>query len=98
MDGDGDEEGGGGKEGGDGEPLFFLIFWVGGRIGARGSDGGCGGGPHGGRNLYYYLARRASEIEGMEYFIAREEKSDMLNSWKEFLEKMEHGRDKRVLR
>jgi hypothetical protein len=34
----------------------------------------------------------------MEYFIAREEKSDMVNLWKEFLEKMEHGRDKRVLR
>ena len=27
MNGDGDEEGGGGKEGGDGEPLFFSDFW-----------------------------------------------------------------------
>ena len=43
MDGDGDEEGGGGEEGGDGEPLFFLTFGVGGRSGARGSDGGGGG-------------------------------------------------------
>jgi len=60
--------------------------------------GGVGVGGMRRRILYYYLAGRASEIEGMEYFIAREEKSDMVNLWKEFLEKMEHGRDKRVLR
>ena len=51
MDGDGDEERGGGEEGGEGEPLFFLTFGVGGRGGARGSDGGFGGGWHGRRNF-----------------------------------------------
>lgn len=50
MDGDGNEEGGGGEEGGEGEPLFFLTFGVVGRGMASGSDGGCGGGRHGGRN------------------------------------------------
>jgi hypothetical protein len=98
VDGDGDEEGGGGEEGGDREPFFFLTFGVGGRSGARVSDGGCGGRRHEEKNLYYYLAGRASEIEGMEYFIARKEKSDIMNSWEEFLEKMEYGRANRVLR
>jgi hypothetical protein len=60
--------------------------------------GGVGVDGMGRRMLYYYLAGRASEIEGLEYFIARKEKSDSINLWKEFLEKMEHGRDKRVLR
>jgi hypothetical protein len=60
--------------------------------------GDMGVGGIGRRILYYYLAGRASEIEGMEYFIARKEKSDIINLWKEFLEKMEHGRDKLVLR
>jgi hypothetical protein len=46
VDGDGDEERGGGKEGGDGEPLFFLTFGVSGRSGARGPDRGGGGGRH----------------------------------------------------
>jgi hypothetical protein len=50
------------------------------------------------RILYYYLAGRASEIEGMEYFIARKKKSDIMNLWKEFLEKMDYGRAKRVSR
>jgi hypothetical protein len=60
--------------------------------------GGVGVGGIGRRILYYYLAGRASEIEGMEYFIARKEKSDIINLWKEFLEKMEYGRAKLVLR
>jgi hypothetical protein len=29
--------------------------------------------------LYYYLAGRASEIEGLEYLIARKEKGDKVN-------------------
>jgi hypothetical protein len=60
--------------------------------------GGVGVGGMGGGILYYYLAGRASEIEGMEYLIARKEKGDIVNSWIEFLEKMEHGRANRVLR
>ena len=84
MDGDGDEKGGGGKEGGDGEPLFFLTFGVGGRSGARVRMGGVGVGGIGRRILYYYLAGRASEIGGMEYFIARKEKSDSISLWREF--------------
>jgi hypothetical protein len=60
--------------------------------------GDVGVGGIGRRILYYYLAGRASQIERMEYFIARKEKSDIMDLWKEFLEKMEHGRDKRVLR
>jgi len=53
--------------------------------------GGMGGGI-----FYYYLAGRASEIERSEYLIARSEKSDRVSLWKEFLEKMEYGRTKRV--
>jgi hypothetical protein len=34
--------------------------------------------------LYYYLAGRASEIEGSEYLIARREESDIISLWKEF--------------
>ena len=60
--------------------------------------GGVGVGGIGRRIHYYYLAGRASEIDGMEYFIARKEKSDIFNLWKEFLEKMEDGQYKRVLR
>ena len=60
--------------------------------------GGVGVGGMGGGILYYYLAGRASEIEGPEYLIARSEKSDRVNLWKEFLEKMEYVRAKRVLR
>jgi hypothetical protein len=41
--------------------------------------GGVGVGGMEGRILYYYLAGRASEIEGMEYLIARKAKSDMIN-------------------
>ena len=37
--------------------------------------GGMGVGGIGRRNLYYYLAGRASEIERLEYLIARKEKS-----------------------
>ena len=59
MDGDGDEEGGGGKKGGDGEPLFFLTFGVGGRSRARGSDGGCGGERHGGKNSLLLFGRKS---------------------------------------
>ena len=57
MDGDGNEEGGGGEEGGEGEPLFFLTFGVGGRGRARGSDGGCGGGRHGGEEFFTIIWR-----------------------------------------
>jgi hypothetical protein len=35
--------------------------------------GDVGGGGIGRRILYYYLAGRASQIERMEYFIARKE-------------------------
>ncbi len=59
MDSDGDEEGGGGQEGGDGEPLFFLTFRVGGRSGVRGSDGGCGSGRHGRRNSLLLFGRKS---------------------------------------
>jgi hypothetical protein len=38
----------------------------------------------GGRILYYYLAGRASEIERLEYLIARKEKSDIISLWREF--------------
>jgi len=41
--------------------------------------GGVGVGGIGRRILYYYLAGRASEIEGPEYLIARSEKSDRVN-------------------
>jgi len=37
------------------------------------------------------LAGRASEIEGSEYLIARSEKSDRVNLWKVFIEKIEYG-------
>ena len=60
--------------------------------------GGMGVGGIGRRILYYYLAGRASEIESMEYLIARREKSDINNLWKEFLEKVDHGRDAQLLR
>ena len=60
--------------------------------------GGMGVGGIGRRILYYYLAGRASAIAGWQYFIARKKKSDIFNLWKEFLEKMEHGRAGRVLR
>jgi len=33
----------------------------------------------GGGMLYYYLAGRASEIEGPEYLIARKEKGDKID-------------------
>jgi len=46
--------------------------------------GGMGVGGIGRRILYYYLAGRASEIEGMEYLIAREEKSDIISLWRKF--------------
>jgi hypothetical protein len=59
--------------------------------------GGVGVGGMGGRILYYYLAGRASEIERLEYLVARKEKSDMVDSWIEFSEQMEHGRANRVL-
>lgn len=59
MDGDGDEEGGGGKEGGDGEPLFFLTFGVGGRTVVRGSVGRCGVGWHGGKNSLLLFSRKS---------------------------------------
>ena len=64
MDGDGDEEGGGGAEGGDGEPLFFLTFCVGGRSGARGSDGGCGGRRHGEKNSLLLFGRKSERDRG----------------------------------
>jgi hypothetical protein len=38
--------------------------------------GGVEVGGMGGRILYYYLAGRASEIEGKEYLIARKDKCD----------------------
>jgi hypothetical protein len=60
--------------------------------------GGVGVGGMGGIILYYYLAGRASEIEGKEYLIARKDKCDKFVLWKDFLEKMEYGRAKRVLR
>jgi hypothetical protein len=59
VNGDGDEEGGGGKEGGDGEPLFFLTFGVGGRSGARGRVGGCGGGRHREKNSLLLFGRKS---------------------------------------
>jgi hypothetical protein len=40
--------------------------------------GDVGVGGIGRRILYYYLAGRASEIEGIEYLIARKEKSDIV--------------------
>ena len=58
--------------------------------------GGVGVGGMGGGILYYYLAGRASEIEGPEYLIARRKKSDRVNLWELFLEKMEYGWAKRV--
>ena len=68
MDGDGDEEGGGGEEGGEGEPLFFLTFGVGGRSGARGADGGCGGGRHGGRNFLLLFGVKSERDRGAGIF------------------------------
>jgi hypothetical protein len=59
--------------------------------------GGLGVGGMGGGIFYYYLAGRASEIERWEYLIARKEKGDKFVLWKDFLEKTEHGRAKRVL-
>jgi len=97
VDGDGDEEWGGGEEGGDGEPLFFLTFGVGGRSGARVSDGGCGGRRHEEKNSLLLFGRKSERDRGNGIFIARKEKSDIVNLWKEILEKMEHGRDKRLL-
>jgi hypothetical protein len=44
--------------------------------------GGVGVGGMRRRILYYYLAVRASEIEWMEYFIARKEKSNMVHLWR----------------
>jgi hypothetical protein len=41
--------------------------------------GGMGVGGMEERILYYYLAGRASEIERLEYSIARKEKSDMVH-------------------
>jgi hypothetical protein len=41
--------------------------------------GGVGVGGIGRRILYYYLAGRASEIEGIEYLIAKKEKSDIVS-------------------
>jgi hypothetical protein len=41
--------------------------------------GGVGEGGMGGGMLYYYLAGRASEIEGSEYLIARKEKGDKVS-------------------
>jgi hypothetical protein len=41
--------------------------------------GGGGVGGIGRRILYYYLAGRASEIEGIEYLIAKKEKSDIVS-------------------
>jgi hypothetical protein len=38
-----------------------------------------GVGGMGRRILYYYLAGRAREIEGLGYLIARKEKSDMVH-------------------
>ena len=64
MDGDGNEEGGGGEEGGEGEPLFFLTFGVVGRGRARGSDGGCGGGRHGGRNSLLLFGGKSERDRG----------------------------------
>jgi hypothetical protein len=40
--------------------------------------GGVGVSGMEGRILYYYLAGRASEIERMEYLIARKGKSDII--------------------
>ena len=37
-----------------------------------------------GRILYYYLAGRASEIERLEYLVARKEKSDIISLWRKF--------------
>jgi len=68
MDGDGDEEGGGGEEGGDREPLFFLTFGVGGSSGARVSDGGCGGGRHGGKNSLLLFGRKSERDRGEGIF------------------------------
>ena len=68
MDGDGDEEGGGGKEGGDGEPLFFLTFGVGGRRGARGSDGGDGGRRHREKNSLLLFGRKSERDSGLAIF------------------------------
>jgi hypothetical protein len=59
VDGYGDEEGGGGKEGGDREPLFFLTFGVGGRSGARGSDRGDGGRRHREKNALLLFGRKS---------------------------------------
>ncbi len=68
MDGDGDEEGSGCEEGGDREPLFFLNFWVGGRSGARGLDGGCGGGRHGEKNSLLLFGRKSERDRGVGIF------------------------------
>jgi hypothetical protein len=43
--------------------------------------GGVGVGGMGGGIFYYYLAGRASEIEGSEYLIARKEKGDRFVLW-----------------
>ena len=64
MDGDGDEEGGGGKEGGDGEPLFFLTFGVGGWWGGWGSDGVCGGRRHREKNSLLLFGRKSERDRG----------------------------------
>ena len=68
VDGDGDEEGGGGKKGGEGEPLFFLTFGVGGRSGARGADGGCGVGRHGGKNSLLLFGGKSERDSGLAIF------------------------------
>jgi len=45
--------------GGDGEPLFFLTFGVGGGSGARVSDGGCGGRRHREKNALLLFGRKS---------------------------------------
>jgi hypothetical protein len=95
VDGDGDEEGGGGEEGGDREPFFFLTFGVGGRSGARGSEGGCGGRLHEEKNSLLLFGRK-SERDRVERIFDRE-KRDIMNLWKKFLEKIDCGQANRVL-
>jgi hypothetical protein len=64
--------------------FFFLLLGSVGGVGRGVRMGGVGVGGIGRRILYYYLAGRASEIEGMEYLIARKKKSDIVNLWREF--------------
>ena len=84
MDGDSDEEGGGGEKGGDGEPLFFLTFGVGGR---RGPDGGDGGRRHREKKSLLLFGRKSERDREIGIFDREKREKCYYNPMKRILRK-----------